>query len=440
MVRRQHGPLPELIRARLLNTISFFFSNIHDDVKGTELWKVFGDCGKVKDVFIPSKRTKEGKGFGFVRFADEDNTEELLCKLDQIWLHSTKLKVNVSRFKRVLAGEKPVVAEGLVRPQYRPRTEGVSYAAATVNSPGRQVELGQSVSNTVEAEVLCEIPTGRVKELSESVIGLLLPKLCVQQIREQLIVTGMPNIHVASMGGNQVIISSPIKGFLKESLLIRRDWWLSWFSGFTRWSIELQQPGRCVWLRVTEVPIHLWCRQVLHLVGSRFGEVMDMEVTNMNFEFAMVRVLLQGALPVAAPVTLVVEGRCYMVYVREDFVWEDNSRQTLPVTVVSGVADAFSKALEGCSDEEGWAKDIGRSSSSSVGTDECHREEFSSTKCVLADKENTLDNNTLLGKTLPPRLLCQEYPLANPSFLFNSPHGEDEDSERRRKVSLDKEN
>jgi len=63
-VGRRLEPLPEFIRARLQNSISFYFSNIHEDAKTNEMWKAFGGCGKVKDVFIPSKRNKEGSILG----------------------------------------------------------------------------------------------------------------------------------------------------------------------------------------------------------------------------------------------------------------------------------------------------------------------------------------------------------------------------------------
>jgi hypothetical protein len=231
-------PLPDIIRARLVNTNSFYFSNIHDDTKHHEVWKAFGCCGKVKDVFIPSKRNKEGKRFGFVRFANEGDVEDLLPKLEEVWIRSLKLKVNISRFERDLVEVTPEVMAGPVRVHSStagPRVvEGVSFA-----------ETGQHYSIEVRPEVTCDLPSGRLDELAESVVGLLLPKLSVQHIREQLIIAGMPSIHVASMGGNQVLISSPIKGFLRDSLLERSDWWLSWFQGFTKWSVELPYPGRC---------------------------------------------------------------------------------------------------------------------------------------------------------------------------------------------------
>ena len=183
MVHRQLWPLQDLIRERLVNTISFYFSNIHDDVKKPQLWKVFGACGMVKDVFIPSKKNREGKRFGFVRFTDEGNGEDLLLKLEQIRMHSTKLKVNLSRFERDVGVSTQVDVEDSVLVQPAPATvvrlslkAGVSYAGLVVNDQG--------APRVVEEEVFCEIPIGRLEELTESVVRLLRPNICVQQVRE----------------------------------------------------------------------------------------------------------------------------------------------------------------------------------------------------------------------------------------------------------------
>jgi hypothetical protein len=315
----------------------------------------------------------------------------------------------------------------------------LQYADATVASPGGRIGFGPACATALGTDVVCDIPAGRVDELSESVIGLMLPKISVQQVQEQLIVAGMPNIQVASLGGNQVIISSPIRGLIKDSLLERRDWWLSWFLGFTRWSVDSQQPGRCVWLRVTDAPVHLWCRQVFESVGLRFGQVLEVEVSDLNFEFARVKVLLSDVFPVAAPITLVAEGRRSVVFVREDWVLEESLRTVFPVTGGSGVGGGFLAGEEGISDVEGRAEDVGDSSFSSAGTDVWYGENTSEVKCGLVEGDNTLDKNILLEKISPPKLSCQQNPLPNPSFLVKSAHGEDEDSDRRRKVSLEKE-
>lgn len=51
-------------------------------------------------MFIPNKRNKEGKVFGFVRFKEVAYPHELEKRLDQIWIGSYKLRANFTRFFR----------------------------------------------------------------------------------------------------------------------------------------------------------------------------------------------------------------------------------------------------------------------------------------------------------------------------------------------------
>lgn len=108
--------------------------------------------------------------------------------------------------------------------------DGVSFASAVVAAPTIRVP--------VMVELVVDVLAGTLEDLSTSVVGLLQPHMSVQTVQEQLLIIEIPNIKVTSLGGNQALISSPINGFLKESLLVIRDWWLSWFKGLTRWSEE----------------------------------------------------------------------------------------------------------------------------------------------------------------------------------------------------------
>ncbi|MCI31865.1 hypothetical protein A2U01_0053077, partial [Trifolium medium] len=47
---------------------------------------------RIGDVFIPSKTTKFGQRFGFVRFRGVLDVDELLYSLQDIWLDTYKLR------------------------------------------------------------------------------------------------------------------------------------------------------------------------------------------------------------------------------------------------------------------------------------------------------------------------------------------------------------
>ncbi|KAK2355652.1 SC35 splicing factor [Trifolium repens] len=81
-------------------TTSFFFTNLPDDVIVGDLWKIFQGFGRVGEVFIPKKVDKRGRRFGFVKFKEVSDVEDLSDRLRNVWCGSFKLWVNLSRFSR----------------------------------------------------------------------------------------------------------------------------------------------------------------------------------------------------------------------------------------------------------------------------------------------------------------------------------------------------
>jgi len=328
-----------------------------------------------------------------VRFNDEGNGEELLAKLQQV-RYTMKLKVNMSRFVREVEPQPSVVAlnpgrgnpSGVAGGEFGLNVEdGVSYAAVVSAEQGVTIGAVRSKPISEVLEVACEIPAGRVKELSDCVIGLLVPKLDVHRVREQLIIAGMANIKMVALGGNQVLVSSPIKGFLKESLLDRRDWWMSWFLGFTKWTLDVPQPGRCVWLRVLGAPVPLWCAKVFESVGAVFGEVLEVDINDSCYEFSRVMVLLPGILLVVALVNMVADTRTFPVYVSEELPSVSYSCRDLPATGASATAGGVVVGEEGVSDEEGWGEDIGMSYFTSAGSERWEGEKVSNVRGGLGE-------------------------------------------------------
>ena len=77
---------------------SFFFSNFPDDLGQVELWRIFQRWGSVREVVVAGKKTREGRRFGFVRFAGVRNIKQLEYQLDKILIGNMKMFVNLPRF------------------------------------------------------------------------------------------------------------------------------------------------------------------------------------------------------------------------------------------------------------------------------------------------------------------------------------------------------
>nr|GEV13832.1 RNA-directed DNA polymerase, eukaryota, nucleotide-binding alpha-beta plait domain protein [Tanacetum cinerariifolium] len=79
---------------------SVFVTNFPESVSARDLWKSCSVYVTVVDVFIPSKKSKAGKRFAFVRFIKVFNLDRLVENLCTIWTSRYHLYANSVRFER----------------------------------------------------------------------------------------------------------------------------------------------------------------------------------------------------------------------------------------------------------------------------------------------------------------------------------------------------
>nr|GEW88272.1 ChaC-like family protein [Tanacetum cinerariifolium] len=79
---------------------SIFITNFLDHSKAKDLWNVYKQYGQVVDAFIPDRKSKAGKRYGFVRFIRVYDVDCLVSNLCTLWMGSHHLHANVARFMR----------------------------------------------------------------------------------------------------------------------------------------------------------------------------------------------------------------------------------------------------------------------------------------------------------------------------------------------------
>nr|GEZ92825.1 nucleotide-binding alpha-beta plait domain-containing protein [Tanacetum cinerariifolium] len=79
---------------------SLFITNFPESTLAKELFNACKQYGHVVDTFTPTKRSKAGKRFGFVRFINVFSVERLVNNLRTVWIDRLKLHANVARFNR----------------------------------------------------------------------------------------------------------------------------------------------------------------------------------------------------------------------------------------------------------------------------------------------------------------------------------------------------
>ncbi|GKC34626.1 nucleotide-binding alpha-beta plait domain-containing protein [Tanacetum coccineum] len=79
---------------------SLFVTNFPDTCSAKDLFNFCKQYGHVVDAFIPLKRSKAGKRFGFVRFINVFSVERLVNNLCTVWIGHHRLHANITRFQR----------------------------------------------------------------------------------------------------------------------------------------------------------------------------------------------------------------------------------------------------------------------------------------------------------------------------------------------------
>ncbi|GKE26332.1 nucleotide-binding alpha-beta plait domain-containing protein [Tanacetum coccineum] len=79
---------------------SVFMTNFPEQASAKDLWNACEQYRHVVDAFIPNKRSKAGKRFGFVHFIKVFDVERLVGNLCMAWIGRHRIHANAARFHR----------------------------------------------------------------------------------------------------------------------------------------------------------------------------------------------------------------------------------------------------------------------------------------------------------------------------------------------------
>ncbi|KAK2418293.1 Major facilitator superfamily protein [Trifolium repens] len=240
------------------NTTTFYITNFPDDVN--DLWKSFARYWRVGEVYIPAKTDRHGKRFGFARFADVDNVQSLLEKIEGTWIGTFKIRANISRFKRGDVGEdlaaKHVGAETTIRQGEEERDQVEStFKHALVMGGKKQIPvidagrkkiilnrpIVQKSNNT--ALLRLKLYKATFHRLNQCFVGFLREEMEPVKLQMLIAMEGFQLIKSASLGVDVFLLSSSQQEGVKNALAVNQDWWNRWFSEIKRWNPHLVPAG-----------------------------------------------------------------------------------------------------------------------------------------------------------------------------------------------------
>ncbi|GJT34327.1 RNA-directed DNA polymerase, eukaryota [Tanacetum coccineum] len=259
---------------------SVFITNFPESCSAKELFQSCKQYGHVVDTFIPTKRSKNGRRFGFVRFINVFNEERLVNNLCTVWIDRFKLHANIARFHRPPLKEKNVI----------PKKDGGGKSSNSYvfkehsgfNGGGNSyvhVVKGQNKSGIRESEV----PPALVlndecllsKDLSKSLLGRVKQFVSLANLRKAVSNEGFVDIKIQYMGELWVLLEFGSEDSMKlfqDNVSIG-----SWFSQLKQATMEFTNEGRIAWVEVEGIPFKLWTDNTFKRIATKWGELLDID-------------------------------------------------------------------------------------------------------------------------------------------------------------------
>nr|GEX73602.1 RNA-directed DNA polymerase, eukaryota, reverse transcriptase zinc-binding domain protein [Tanacetum cinerariifolium] len=232
---------------------SLFITNFPESTSAKELFNACKQYGYVVDTFIPTKRSKAGKRFSFVRFINVFSVERLVNNICMVWLDRFKLHANVARFNRASVNlhnhATQNVGESKSNHNNTAMNDNVAKKDSQSNGLGRtymHVVKGQVQSGIREEEMSPDLVLDdkclMSKDVSKCLLGRVKEFASLANLKMVLYNEGFMDIKIPYMGEFWVLME-----FVNEkSLKLFRDNVSanSWFSQVIQASLDFVTEGR----------------------------------------------------------------------------------------------------------------------------------------------------------------------------------------------------
>ncbi|GJR45012.1 RNA-directed DNA polymerase, eukaryota [Tanacetum coccineum] len=269
---------------------SVFVTNFPDHVSAKELWHVCKQYGHVVDSFIPVRRSKVGKRFGFVRFINVFDIDRLVGNLCTVWIGSHHLHANVARFNRPCGG---------------------FHTKANLDKQGRCGDYSGQDESCVNEKDYSLCLNGKVKEFGS-----------LDNLKMVLCNEGFSDVDIRYLGG--------------------------------MWGDVVFKCWRIMWVDVEGVPLKMWSFNTFKKIGAKWGTLLDVEnKEDENYHSKRLCIHTKGITNVFESFKIVYKGKVYWVRAKEVSGWIPDFELTDEDGSESDESQSDDGLQEGVNDNDG---------------------------------------------------------------------------------------
>ncbi|GJX07027.1 RNA-directed DNA polymerase, eukaryota [Tanacetum coccineum] len=227
---------------------SIFITNFPDSFGAKDLWNTCKQYGHVVDAYIPYRRSKAGKRFGFVRFIKVLDVDRLVNNLCTVWVGRHKIQANIPRFQREpLNKHSSLHNNNGVKRGNSGDTYNINGVKGASNSYAHAVKGSQNVKDFAT-----------------------LANLKVVVANE-----GFDNVKFKYMGRYWVMMEFQTE---KTKLKFQANLVMNtWFSQIILASSDFTTYGRVTWVEIKGIPLNMWSKNTFSRVASKWGDLLDVD-------------------------------------------------------------------------------------------------------------------------------------------------------------------
>ncbi|GKE52488.1 RNA-directed DNA polymerase, eukaryota, partial [Tanacetum coccineum] len=158
------------------------------------------------------------------------------------------------------------------------------------------------------------------RDLDNFVMGEVKDFSSINNLRVLLSNEGFQHVRLAYLGGLWVMIE--LTSVQTKMRFMKHVGVASWFSQLCKAQPDFVSRERIVWIDIEGVPLHAWSRPTFSKIGSRWGEVIELE-DNKEDCFARKRICIKTKLEdnILEKFKIIVRGKNFVIRAKELFVW-----------------------------------------------------------------------------------------------------------------------
>ncbi|GJY98016.1 RNA-directed DNA polymerase, eukaryota [Tanacetum coccineum] len=288
---------------------SIFVTNFPDCTTSNDLWKLCQTYGTVVDVYIPNHKSKAGKRFAFVRFLKVDNVDRLVGNLCTLWIGRMHIHANVVRFER-----SPMHSPCTSQPPKSDKPAASSYVSTVKGILANPLSISSVPAMVLDDSCMVH------RDLDNFVMGEVKLFSSINNLRVLLSNEGFHNAQIVYLGGLWVLIE--LESPNTKAKFLKHVGVSSWFTQLCNAQSDFVSNERIIWVDIKGVPLHAWSRSTFCKIGSKWGEVLELEECKDDF-FARKRICIKTKMEdnILEKFKIIVKSKIYVVRAKELFVW-----------------------------------------------------------------------------------------------------------------------